>query len=67
MRLDKAEFIELIGRIADVKFVGTAIHKSMTLVERIGIVLDHVLPICGERKVTVDTGALEDTESDADY
>lgn len=62
-----AEFLEMIGRVADIKYHGLPQHKSLTLNERVQIVLDLLLPLVDEKRVQVDLGALEDTESDADY
>jgi hypothetical protein len=43
--LEFPEFLEMIGRIADIKFIGTSLHKDLPLQDRIANVLDQILPL----------------------
>lgn len=65
--LEFPEFLEMIGRIADLKFIGTSLHKDLPLVDRISNVLDQLLQLVDVKREMVEAGAMEDTESDNDY
>ena len=67
MTLQFVEFLEMLGRIAEVKFYGTPQLKNWTLAERLEIILDSILPTVGYSRVQIDMAALEDTESDNEY
>ena len=66
-RLQFVEFLELIGRIADVKFKGTETDKSLSLAEKIEFVLEDILTIVDVRRKDVKITVDEQSESDDDY
>ena len=66
-RLQFVELLELIGRIADVKFRGTEMETSMTLAQRIEFVIDDVLTLVDGKRKDVIIIIDEQSESDDDY
>ena len=60
------EFIEFIGRIADLKFKGTS-EETTPLNEKIEIILDDMLPAFNLTRKDVDIKVEEHSESDDDY
>ena len=66
-RLQFVEFLELIGRIADVKFKGTETDKSLSLAEKIEFVLEDILTIVDVRRKDVKITVDEQSESDDEY
>lgn len=67
MEITLQEFLEIICRLAVIKFEGTHQLKTWSLCERIEIILDAVLKIVGAKTVKVDLGDLQATQSDDDY
>ena len=61
------EFLEMIGRIAEMKFAGTAM-MDLSLSKRIEYVLDDIFgPILNKRRNNVSLVEVEESESDDDY
>ena len=61
------ELLELIGRIADVKFKGTDIDKTMSLAQKIEFVLDDFLTLVEVKRRDVKITVDEHSESDDEY
>jgi hypothetical protein len=66
-RLQFVELLEMIGRIADVKFHGTEMETSMTLAQRIEFVLDDILTLVEVKRKDVNIVIDEQSESDDEY
>ena len=66
-RLQFVELLELIGRIAEVKFRGTEFETSMSLAQRIEFVLDDILVIVDVKRRDVNIVIDEQSESDDEY
>ena len=66
-RLQFVEFLEMIGRIADVKFKGTESEKAMSLAEKIEFVLEDILTLVNVRRKDVKITVKEQSESDDEY
>jgi hypothetical protein len=60
------EFLEFIGRIADIKFRGSA-DASLPLNQKIEFVLDEILPAFSLKRKEVEQTVEENSESDEDY
>ena len=60
------EFLEMIGRIAEIKYRGTEVAQQ-SLTKRIEYVLDEILPLVGAKRQEVDIGIEEESESDDEY
>ena len=60
------EFLEMIARIADIKYKGTEVAQQ-TLTKKIEYVLDEILPLVGAKRQEVDIGIEEESESDDEY
>ena len=61
------EFIEMIGRIAQLKYLQTEMHSEWNLTQKIKVVLDYMFVLIGD--VAVDAPQLREviSESDDDY
>ena len=66
-RLQFVELLEMIGRIADVKYKGTEMETTMTLAQRIEFVLDDVLSLVDVKRKDVNIVIDEQSESDDEY
>ena len=66
-RLQFVELLELVGRIADLKFKGTEQEKSLGLAEKIEFVLEDLFTLVGVRRKDVIITVEELSESDDDY
>ena len=60
------EFLELIGRIADIKFRGTEVG-NLPLNKKIEYVLDELLQLVEAKRNEVDIDIEEESESDDEY
>ena len=65
-RLQFVEFLELIGRIAQLKYKSSALH-SLDLVNKIELILDEVLALVEVQRKPVNIQHDEESESDDDY
>jgi len=66
-RLQFVELLEMIGRIADVKFKGTDMETTTTLAQKIEAVLDDVLTLVDVKRREVNIVVDEQSESDDEY
>jgi len=66
-RLQFVELLEMIGRIADLKFRGTEMEHSLTLAQKIEFVLDDVLSMVEIKRKDVKIVHDEHSESDDEY
>ena len=66
MVIEFVEFLEMICRVADIKFRGSNLETE-ELQTKVGYVLDELMPLIGARKVEVDCHELEISDSDEDY
>ena len=66
-RLQFVELLELVGRIADLKFKETEQEKSLGLAEKIEFVLEDLFTLVGVRRKDVIITVEELSESDDDY
>lgn len=66
-RLQFVELLELIGRIAEVKFRGTEFETTMSLAQRIEFVLDDILTLVDVKRKDVNINNEELSESDDEY
>ena len=65
--MEFVEFLEMICRVADIKFKGTEL-ESINLHTKVGYVIDEILIIIEiYRRNEVDPGKAEMSESDEDY
>ena len=65
-KLQFVELLEMIGRIADLKYYGTDAHDK-PLATKIGLVLDIMLEMVGCQRRDVKKKIESDSESDNDY
>lgn len=61
------EFIELLGRLAVIKFMGTPQIKSWSLLDRLETIVEAFLKFVGVKTIKIDLANLYATESDDDY
>lgn len=66
MYMDFVEFLEMICRVAHIKFKGSDLD-SKELPEQVGYILDQLLSIVGLQKNNPHLESLEVSESDEDY
>lgn len=66
-RLQFVELLEMVGRIAEVKFRGTEMDATLTLAQKIEFVLDDILPLGGAKRKDVKIVVEEHSESDDEY
>ena len=48
--LDFVEFLEFIGRVAELKFAGSELEEQLNLAQKIDYVLDDILPLIGLKR-----------------
>lgn len=60
------EFLEFIGRLADMKFKGTN-DSTIPLKDKIEFILDDIFPVFGLKRNDVEITVEELSESDDDY
>ena len=65
--MDLSEFLEILARISDMKFLGTPQEYSMTLAEKLEWLFNILFPMVSATVFRLDIGSLEETESDNDY
>ena len=65
-RLQFVEFLEMLGRIADLKFKGTDMER-MKLTIKMEYVLEDVLALVGATRKDVNIVVNEESESDDEY
>ncbi len=65
-RMYFVEFLEMIGRVADIKFRGTAM-ETLSLSVKIEYILDDLLTLIGAERRDVELGLEEDSVSDDEY
>ena len=66
-RLQFVELLELMGRVAEVKFRGTEMESSLNLAQKIEFVLDDVLQLVEVKRKDVNIVVDEQSESDDEY
>ena len=62
-----SEFLELIGRVADIKFKNTGEMEGISLAQKIENILEELFPAFGLTKNEVNFVQEENSESDDDY
>jgi hypothetical protein len=65
--MDFPEFLEMLARIADMKFLGTPQEFAMTLSEKLEWLFNLLFPMVNATVFRLDIGQLEETESDTEY
>ena len=61
------EFLELLGRLAVIKFEGSPQIKTWSLLDRLETIIDAILRLVGAKATKVEFKDLQATESDDDY
>jgi hypothetical protein len=62
-----AEFLEMLARTADLKFLGTPQETLFSITDKLEWVFNTLFPLVKATVFRLDIGNLEETESDKEY